>query len=99
MNEPILTKSRQVKHCPPHFVKVPIETARYRRMSLQALDESGRYRESIIRDWLHQNVVNRFYIGQTSELENTIIVESTIAAFEDPHDATLFVLSLPSIIE
>ena len=96
MNEPILTKARQVKFCPPHFIKVTIIPGVSER-SLQALNDSRNIEEQIIRDWLHQNIENRFFLGRDNDIDNNFFVEALIAAFEDPRDATFFSLTMPSL--
>lgn len=100
MRELILTKNRQVKHCPPHFTKVTIIAAEKKReLSLQqALSTVQVDTEATIRDWLHRNIENRFFIGKHVDLENNFFIDATIAAFEDPQDATYFSLVLPSLI-
>jgi len=96
-NDPILTKSRQVKHCPPHFVKVVISPGEKER-TFNLVDDSRNIEEQVIRDWLHQNIEHRFFLGRDADVNKSFFVEALIAAFENPRDATLFSLTLDSLV-
>lgn len=102
MREPILTKHRQVQHCPPHFTKVTIIPEQKERRTLgsvfSSLDTNRLNTEAAVRNWLHENVDGRFFIGRHCNLERHVFVEALIAAFENPQDATYFSLVLPSLI-
>ena len=106
MDKLILSKSREVKHCPPHFTKVPIEIKTTSKFHLNALP-SGMHQEIegssttriVIRNWLHENIDNRFFIGDSFNSRAGLLVESFSVAFEEPADATYFTLLLPSFID
>jgi len=92
----ILTKSRQVKHCPPHFIKIPVEIDASGTLvsAIAEPDHHGR-----IRNWLHENVENRFFIGKSSQHLDGFRLESFGVAFEDPADATHFALLVPKFLK
>ena len=94
-NNIILTKSRQVKHCPPHFVKISVDSNNDAPM---VIDQDSISNESIVRNWCHENIENRFFVGRDPVEENSMFVFKIIAAFEDPIDATFFSLVLPRLL-
>lgn len=98
MNEPILTKSRQVSHCPPHFIKVPVHAADGSLSSMLSSLNNLSVQQRV-RNHLHENIENRFYIGYDSKQKGGMMVETLTAAFEDPSDATYFSLVLQSLLD
>jgi hypothetical protein len=46
-----------------------------------------------IRDWIYENLKNRFYIGETLVLENNQFVTKIKIGFEEPRDASFFLLA------
>jgi len=105
MDDIITSKSREVNHCPPHFIRVPVETKS--SMFTSSLTLIGEQPENKIRNWCHENIEHRFFIGKyvdrneqlTQTIPQRLIVESFVAAFEDPADATYFTLLLPSFLD
>ena len=98
MDDIIPIKSREVKHCPPHFIKVSVrlkKSVSTVASLLRLTDEASV--EDRCRNWLHENVENRFFIGMHVDLTNNVMVESFLVAFEEPKDATYFTLLLPSL--
>ena len=100
MKDLIPFKSREVKHCPPHFTQVNVEVqgglAGLR--ALAGINDNKPYPHTLIRNWLHETVSNRFFIGQHINSEEGFQIQSFIVAFEDPADATYFSLLLPSFL-
>jgi len=94
MKDLIPFKSREVKHCPPHFTQVKVEI----QGGLSTLSDSKPYPHTLIRNWLHETVSNRFYIGQHVDWKGDVLIQSFIVAFENPADATYFSLLLPSFL-
>ena len=92
MSNVIKAKGRRVWHCPPHFTKVPLSNIRYSPMS--AVGNLDAELSTKIRDWLHTNIQNRFYLGSVTELSESTrtILHRDIVAFEEPSDATFFAL-------
>lgn len=111
MDNIITSKAREVKHCPPHFIKVPVENkSNTFARSLSSIALMSEEPEHKIRNWCHENIENRFYIGpsidavdsrqRVGRIDRTAaIVETFVAAFEDPADATYFTLLLPSFLD
>lgn len=78
---------RQVKRCPPHFRKIPLD-------NVIVLTSS-------ITDWIWLNLSGRFYIGYQSTAKSrkeNDSREELVAAFEIHSEATHFALILPTII-
>lgn len=98
MKDLIPFKSREVKHCPPHFTQVEVEIGGPTFASLSAW-ENKPYPHVQIRNWLHETVSNRFFIGKHINSEGDFQIQSFIVAFEDPADATYFSLLLPSFLK
>ena len=96
MKDLIPFKSREVKHCPPHFTQVSVEI---NRDGLALLADNKPYPHTLIRNWLHETVSNRFFIGKHVNSEEGFQVQSFIVAFENPADATYFSLLLPSFLK
>jgi len=104
MDSVILYKSREVKHCPPHFIKVPVHLKSTTsplnvNSSMHQLVEGSSTARVAIRNWLHESIKNRFFIGETFNNVDGFLIESFSVAFEDPADATYFTLLLPSFLE
>ena len=111
MDSIITSKSREVKHCPPHFIKVPVELKRPGGLSLTMLPMLPDTPENKIRNWLHENIAHRFFIGdcvdhtdvpqgvQPMINQHGLIIESFVVAFEVAADATYFSLLLPSFLD
>ena len=106
MDNIITSKAREVKHCPPHFIKVPVENkSNTFARSLSSIALMSEEPEHKIRNWCHENIENRFFIGNSvvatsaDNKSQTLIVETFVAAFEDPTDATYFTLLLPSFLD
>ena len=110
MDNIITSKAREVKHCPPHFIQVPVENKSNTFGSLSNVALISEEPEHKIRNWCHENIENRFYIGpsiaaaasreRVGRIDTTaVIVETFVAAFEDPADATYFTLLLPSFLD
>lgn len=97
MKDLIPFKSREVKHCPPHFTQVEVEV-NSGLVGLAALSDSKPYPHNRIRNWCHETVSNRFFIGQHVNSDSGFQVQSFIVAFEDPADATYFSLLLPTFL-
>ena len=95
MDSVILYKSREVKHCPPHFVKVPVAI----KSTTSSIVDSYPEARILIRNWLHETIKNRFFIGESFNAADGFLIESFSVAFEDPADATYFTLLLPSFLE
>ena len=95
MSDPILSKSREVRHCPPHFIKVPISKKHESSFGARMSELDDAY-EQRIRDWMHETVENRFFLGKCATTEGSFVVETNVAAFEVASDATYFTLLLPS---
>ncbi len=94
----ILFKSREVKTCPPHFTKISVASDKF-VLSMVAMGDRANTPRIRIRNWLHENIENRFFIGVGSVADSGFLVESFTVAFEDPADATYFSLLLPSFLE
>ena len=104
MKDIITHKSREVKHCPPHFTKVStgfITDWVDPSMGLAGLagtpaasDFNEQSLETRMRNWLHENCEHRFYIGQHSDHDSKtgLSFEELLISFEDPADATYFTL-------
>lgn len=74
---------REVSHLPPHFTTVEFDA----RLSDRAL-----------RDWLHENLSGRFYVGDIDRHQNNRSFErKKVAAFELGAEASYFSLLLPQI--
>jgi hypothetical protein len=115
MDNIITSKSREVKHCPPHFIKVPVEFKRPGGLSLTMLPDLQHTPENKIRNWLHENIEHRFFIGDCIDtasestmakrsagltgVHQSVIIESFVVAFEVAADATYFSLLLPSFLD
>jgi hypothetical protein len=100
MDDAILIKNRQVKHCPPHFVKIPFYTPEpmERIQTLKGILEDQPRVEQRIRNWLHENCEHRFYIGTHAEpYTEGVMVERSIVGFEEPSDATYFSLVMENL--
>ena len=54
---------------------------------------------NVIRNWLHENIDNRFFIGESFRAKEGFMIESFGVAFEEPADATYFTLLLPSFLK
>ena len=98
MDSVILYKSREVKHCPPHFIKVPV-AIKSTTSSMHQIVDSHPEARILIRNWLHETIKNRFFIGASFSAADGFLIESFSVAFEDPADATYFTLLLPSFLE
>jgi len=100
MNDLIPFKSREVKHCPPHFTQVSVEVqSSSMGLAAASINDDKPYPHVLIRNWMHETVSNRFFIGQHINSEEGFQVQSFIVAFEDPADATYFSLLLPSFLK
>lgn len=97
MQDLIPFKSREVKHCPPHFTQVNVEI-QSGMTNLASVNNDKPYPHVLIRNWLHETVSNRFFIGQHINSEEGFQIQSFIVAFENPADATYFSLLLPSFL-
>lgn len=99
MKDIITHKSREVKHCPPHFTKVPIEIST-EWSDIIFPDYNNESLQTRIRNWLHENCEHRFFIGShknhSNQTTQRFVVDSVIVSFENPADATYFTLLLPS---
>ena len=99
MKDIITHKSREVTHCPPHFIKVPIkiegDITGMRPVAAFSSDEKVVEIQTLIRTWLHENCEHRFYLGNHVDPVSGFLVESFIVSFERPADATYFTLLLP----
>ena len=96
----ITHKNREVKHCPPHFIKIEVKERKRGIDSLTIFDAEGEAEvEKAIRNWLHENVENRFYIGTHTEPDSGFLLEYFVVAFENEADATYFTLLLPKFLE
>ena len=93
----ILSKSRRVWTCPPHFIKVNIFDDTPGDTLLMPLDGKSD-KLTIVRNWQYEHIKNRFYIGQAITFNNGLLVVSDVAAFENPADATYFTLVRPNLI-
>ncbi len=101
----ITTKNKELSHCPPHFTMVPLrfgfdETASgssgNRNLFAGLTDTAD---EHTVRNWLHANCENRFYVGKATILKGGVSVDTDVAAFENPADATYFTLVKPTILQ
>lgn len=57
------------------------------------------YNESQIKNWIWKNLNGRFYLGPKYKIENGSVIYEHVAAFEDPAEATMFVLMAETISE
>ena len=90
----ILAKSRQLTHCPPHFARVTLST---RSPGLFIVPHEPTLNKTI-RDWLHENCENRFFIGHDYGLEGSMVVDRRIVGFENDSDATFFSLKFNNLL-
>lgn len=75
---------RELKHCPPHFIKV--------KFNIVCAPKQ-------ISDWIWENLEGRFWFGDwydTSENTKSIVMHSCVA-FENPGEASMFSLCLDTI--
>ena len=91
----ILTRHRECKECPPHFVR--IKTTKPSKPGIFAVLQMDN--AQIIREWCYENIHHRFYVGQYTDFHGRrdITVDYEIAAFEDAAYATYFSLMLPTL--
>ena len=74
---------RRLEHCPPHFTKVEF---------------SIRTSEKDITDWIFENLEGRFWFGeQYFRTDGGSISYNKCAAFEEPAEASYFLLMLDTI--
>lgn len=52
---------------------------------------------SPIREWIYQNLKNRFYIGESLQLEDNQFRIKIKIGFEEPKDASFFLLACPHL--
>jgi len=98
MDSVIPFKSREVKHCPPHFIMVPVEIPKSTGLQI-ALDNGSDTPQKRIRDWCHETIAGRFFVGKQTRQAAGFMIESFIVAFELEADATYFTLLKQSFIE
>jgi hypothetical protein len=48
-----------------------------------------------LKDWIYENLKNRFYIGECLQLENNQFVVRIKIGFEEPKEASFFLLACP----
>jgi hypothetical protein len=76
---------REMRHCPPHFVKVKFEL---------------RHSHKQVSDWIWENFQGRFWLGDLYYPTNSgSITMTACAAFEIPGEASMFSLMLDTIQE
>lgn len=73
---------RRVDHCPPHFEKVFF---------------NSRVSDKKIIDWVYENLSSRFYFGDLYRALDSKPEIYKCVAFEEPAEASLFLLSLDKI--
>lgn len=73
---------RRMDHCPPHFEKVFF---------------NSRVQDKKIIDWIYENLSSRFWYGDLYRTINNLNEIYKCVAFEEPSEASLFLLSLDSI--
>lgn len=77
-------QTRRVDRIPQHFTLV----------------DTNHFNESIIESWILSNTVGRYAFGRSFSKEfDSLLSIKYVVAFEDPQDATYFVLMKDSIIE
>jgi hypothetical protein len=72
-----LIGERRVNFLPPHFKVVEL---------------SNRYAMYDLEKWVNSNLKGRYYYGHLAKLKDNKIVEYAAVAFEDPREATFFLL-------
>jgi hypothetical protein len=70
------TEGRKLDFLPPHF------------KSIEMLD----FVSPEVDHWILTNLRGRYFRGKTTKLENNKITECYVIAFEDPKEATFFIL-------
>lgn len=87
----IKAKGRRVWNCPPHFIK--IDTG-HRHPSNGLFEQQflGDAPSADLRNWLYTHIMDRFYLGPVAEILNNVIIHRDVVAFENPADATFFLL-------
>lgn len=77
---------RQVNRLLPHMTIVPITS------------EHLSYNMYSIVDWIEDNLKGRFWIGWINKLDSDNSINAyNVVAFENAHEATLFLLSCPHL--
>ena len=95
----ILTKHRECKQCPPHFIRVKTSKPVQQGTFAALLDDGNTVQR--IRNWCYENIEHRFFVGSYTDLNPAyhVVIDYEVAAFEDSADATYFSLMLPTIIK
>ena len=83
------SQSRRMWHCPPHFIKIYMDSD----------VRDGSDAEKAIRWWLYENIESRFFLGTTTTQAGNLLREGYVVAFEKPSDATYFNLIKSKILE
>ena len=99
MDNIIPFKSREVKHCPPHFIKVAVEVLKDNSLQSALGPHPRETPQCRIRNWCHENISNRFFIGEDLTVAAGFMVETFIVGFEVESDATYFTLLKQSFVE
>jgi hypothetical protein len=74
---------REVQNPPPYFHYIHIDL-KYHIFSP-------------IREWIHQNLKNRFYIGESLQLEDNQFKIKIKIGFEEPKEVSFFLLACPHL--
>ena len=77
----------------------PLDILEKRRLNflsphLEPIHITGNYKKPI-NDWITLKLKGRYFLGEDVQLENNRLVSKEIVAFEDPKEATIFLLSCP----
>lgn len=75
---------RRLDFLPPHITPIPNNIGA--RLSSSRME---------IIDWIESNLKGRYFIGTQTKLENDRFVQYEAIGFEDPYEATLFLLGYP----
>lgn len=73
---------REVSDPPPYFEYLTLDIKHYNIVDSVKL-------------WIYENLKHRFYIGEVLDLQNNQYVVKIKIGFEDPKDASFFLLACP----
>jgi hypothetical protein len=78
-------ESRRLRFLPPHLDPIDVGDMSYYQQQ-----------DSILK-WIYTNLKSRFFFGYLTKLSDNKIVGYHALAFEDPYEATMFLLGCPHL--
>lgn len=72
---------RRLNFLPPHFNLLTLK-----------IGYDSLYDRNMIINWVESNLKGRYFIGSLTKLEDNRIIRYDAIGFEDPYEATLFLL-------